>query len=222
MAGRRWRLLASFLPILVATAFLRGQDDAAERPAAPTLATPRSLLTAPPIWVPLPPSLPPSFPVGHYPVGRFPAGRSAMPFRQLVRSAGIIFSGHVISIGRAAGPSGRDNPAATTVTFQVEHAIRGTSGGQSLTIHEWAGLWPSGERYHVGERVLLFLYAPSKLGLTSPVAGSMGRFALGSRGEIVMNAQHLATFVADPLLGGKTIVSYADFALAVQRTSEEE
>ena len=152
----------------------------------------------------------------------FRLAEAPCPFRQLVRSAGIIFSGHVISIGRAAGPSGRDNPAATTVTFQVEHAIRGTSGGQSLTIHEWAGLWPSGERYHVGERVLLFLYAPSKLGLTSPVAGSMGRFALGSRGEIVMNAQHLATFVADPLLGGKTIVSYADFALAVQRTSEEE
>jgi hypothetical protein len=47
--------------------------------------------------------------------------------------------------------------------------------GQVLTVHEWAGLWSSGKRYCVGERVFLFLYPPGKLGLTSVV------FLLGHR-----------------------------------------
>jgi hypothetical protein len=100
--------------------------------------------------------------------------------------------------------------------------MRGVSPGQKLTIHEWAGLWARGESYYVGERVLLFLYAPGKLGLTSPVAGALGRFALDSRGYIVMSPQHVVTLAADPILGGKTVVPYADFARAVRRSSGEE
>jgi hypothetical protein len=83
-------------------------------------------------------------------------------------------------------------------------------------------LWSDGERYRVGERVLLFLYSPSKLGLTSPVAGAMGRFAMDSRGMIALSQQHVATLAANPILGGKTVVSYADFARAVQVSSREE
>jgi hypothetical protein len=139
----------------------------------------------------------------------------------MVRSAGIIFSGQVTSIGPADSSSGQAT-ASTAVTFLVEHAIRGASPGQSLTIHEWAGLWNSGERYRVGDRVLLFLYAPGKLGLTSPVAGAMGKFAMDSRGAIVITGQQTAVFGADPILGGKTAVSYSDFALAVRRASHEE
>ena len=100
--------------------------------------------------------------------------------------------------------------------------MRGTSPGQSLTIHEWGGLWTGGERYRVGEHVLLFLYAPSKLGLTSPVAGALGRFAMDSQGGVVLNAQHVATLAADPILGGKTMVPYAVFIQAVRRSSGEE
>lgn len=100
--------------------------------------------------------------------------------------------------------------------------MRGTSPGQLLTIQEWAGLWTGGERYRVGERVLLFLYSPSKLGLTSPVGGAMGRFAVDSQGKIVMSLQHTANFVDHPILGGKTIVPYADFVRAVQLSSREE
>jgi hypothetical protein len=103
------------------------------------------------------------------------------------------------------------------VTFQVEKAIRGTSAGQSLTIHEWAGLWSRGEQYQVGERVLLLLYSPSKLGFTSPVAGDLGRFALDSQGGIVISAQHFAMFGADPIMGGRASVPYIDFATAVRR-----
>ena len=142
-------------------------------------------------------------------------------FRQLVRAAGIIFSGRVTSIGQSASFS-RPDSASTVVTFQVEHAIRGTLAGQNLTIHEWAGLRLSGEHYRIGERVLLFLYSPSKLGLTSPVAGTMGRFAMNSQGQVVMSAQHVAALAADPMLGGKIVVPYAEFALAVRRSSGEE
>jgi len=125
------------------------------------------------------------------------------------------------AIGRPTASSGQ-YPASTTVTFQVERALRGTSPGKTLTIHEWAGLWTSGERYYVGERVLLFLYSPGKLGLSSPVAGAMGRFAMDSQGRIVMSPQHIVTLTADPILGGKTVVSYTDFAQAVRRSSGEE
>ncbi len=100
--------------------------------------------------------------------------------------------------------------------------MRGAAPGQNLTIHEWAGLWPRGERYHVGERVLVFLYSPGKLGLTSPVAGGLGRFAMDSQGRIRISGQHVAALAADPILGGKTVVPYAEFAQAVRRSSEEE
>jgi hypothetical protein len=104
--------------------------------------------------------------------------------------------------------------------------MRGTSAGQSLTIHEWAGLWTNGERYRVGEHVLLFLYSPSKLGLTSPVAGAIGKFAMDSQGRIMMNAQQAAALAADPVLaggtGGKSVVTYADFAQAVRRSGGEK
>jgi hypothetical protein len=211
MTGSCWRLLAAFLLIFVAALLLA--QDAADRspvPAPNWRATPNSGLGA---WY-----RPPLFPI---PPQRYPVASNALAFEQMARVAGIIFSGRVTSIGHSASFSGKD-PPSTTVTFQVEQALRGTSPGQSLTIHEWAGLWNNGERYHVGERVLLLLYSPSKLGLTSPVGGTMGRFAMDSRGRIVMNPQHLAVLSPDPILGGKTFVPYADFAMAVRRSRREE
>jgi hypothetical protein len=151
-------------------------------------------------------------PQGFFPQGFFP---------QLVRAAGIIFSGRVTSVGHNTSSQGLVR-AATSVTFQVEQAIRGTSPGQMLTIREWGGLWSSGESYRVGERVVLFLYSPGKLGLTSPVAGAMGRFEMDSPGRVVINPQHIATLAADPILGGKTTVPYRDFARAVGRAGGEE
>jgi hypothetical protein len=108
------------------------------------------------------------------------------------------------------------------VTFQVEHALRGTTTGQNLTIHEWAGLWTSKEHYRVGERVMLFLYPLSRLGLTSPVAGPMGRFAIDPQGRIKTNVQNISALSADPVIGGKKLVPYADFFHAVRRASGEE
>src|SRR5258708_29179611 len=91
-----------------------------------------------------------------------------------------------------------------------------------LTIHEWAGLWSIGERYRLGERVLLFLYPPSKLGLTSPVAGAVGRFAMDSQGHILLNGQHMAMLGADPILGKRAVIPYSEFARAVRRFGREE
>jgi hypothetical protein len=215
MAGSCWRLLAVFSLIFVAPSVLRGQDGAADRVPAgtqavttvPALDLPKLRYPSPitPVWIP------PPNPVAPHPI----------VFQQLVHTAGIIFSGRVTSVGRATSSLGPDH-ASTAITFQVEHAMRGTSPNQTLTIHEWAGLWERGERYHVGERLLLFLYTPSKLGLTSPVAGALGRFALDSQGHIVMSPQHIAVFAWDPILGGKTVVPYADLALAVRHFSREE
>jgi hypothetical protein len=117
---------------------------------------------------------------------------------------------------------GFSGPVCTTVTFHIEQAMRGAAPGELLTIREWAGLWNSGERYRVGEHVLLFLYSPSKLGLTSPVGGAMGRFAVDSRGMIVVSPQHRGTLSANPILGGRTVVPYVDFERAVQRSEGQE
>jgi hypothetical protein len=210
-------LLAAFSSIFVVSTFLHGQDAAADRsPAAASVpasslsrepGAPRDSRHTAPVWIP-PPGQPRSYPVAP-PV-----------LQQLARAAGIIFSGQVTFVGSAA-PSSGQYPASTTVTFQVEQAMRGASPGQTLTIHEWAGLRTS-EHYYVGERVFLFLYSPGKLGLTSPVAGGMGRFAMNSQGKIVMSPQHVVTLAKDPILGGKTVVSYADFAQAVLQSSREE
>jgi hypothetical protein len=218
MAGKCGRLLAALLFIFVTPAFLRGQDGVQDRIPflAPELERLRSSTLIEPTLIqpgriPPYPNLPMQSPA-------FPGGAV---FRQLAGAAGIIFSGRVTSVGRRPLPSGQD-PAATLVTFQVERAIRGISTGQNFTIHEWSGLWSRGERYRVGEHVLLFLYAPGKLGLTSPVAGAMGRFALDSEGRVLISGQQSASFMTDPILGGKTVVPYTDFVLAVRGSSRQE
>jgi len=90
--------------------------------------------------------------------------------RQMTRDSGYIFEGKVTGIERVADSLTAD-VSTVRITFQVEQGIRGVRTGQTLVIREWVGLWEQGERYRLGERVLLFLYRPSQLGLTSPVAG---------------------------------------------------
>jgi len=133
----------------------------------------------------------------------------------------MIFSGTVKSIERR--PASRGSAVETVVvTFHVENAIRGVTPGEDLTISQWIGLWTSGQRYRVGERVLLFLYPPSKLGLTSSVAGPLGRFNVDAWGRVLLSAHHLSAFRTDPVLGGKPRVRMSDFALAVRKACEEE
>lgn len=208
-------VVPAFVPALV-----RAQSlgvEAGRVDSAPDVAVPlRTDLAQPPARDQLRPHLPIELP------GKPPGIRPwTIGFPVIARAAGTIFSGTVTAIARRpARPS--QTVETVAITFHVENAIRGATPGEDLTISQWIGLWSSGQRYRVGERVLLFLYPPSKLGLTSCVAGAMGRFTIDPRGRVLLSAQHLSAFRADPVLGGKSRVSFSDFASAVQRAGEEE
>lgn len=105
--------------------------------------------------------------------------------QSMAARAGAIFSGRVISVVPVRAVAS-DRVATVTVTFQVEQAIRGVKAGQMFTFREWAGLWSGGERYRAGQRLLLFLYAPSRLGLTSPVGGDSGRLPVDAQGRVLL------------------------------------
>jgi len=139
---------------------------------------------------------------------------------QIARAAGTIFSGRVTAIARV--PASSRQVEAVAISFHVERAIRGVTSRQSLTIFQWVGLWNGEQRYRVGERVVLFLYPPSKLGLTSSVGGPLGRFSIDSLNQIALSEQHVAAFAADPALGGKSRISLPDFIRAARRSIEEE
>ena len=96
-----------------------------------------------------------------------------------------IFAGTVLQV-QHLNASPASTLACTSIRFRIDEAIRGVRQGQVLEIREWAGLWQSGERYRPGERLLLFLYPPSKLGLTSPVGHSAGRFPLDKDGRVLL------------------------------------
>jgi hypothetical protein len=156
--------------------------------------------------------------------------------RLLTRNSGYIFDGTVLSVERVAEtePGG---VWAVQITFRVEQAIRGVRNGQVLTVREWAGLWNSGARYRSGERLLLFLYPPSKLGLTSPVGGPLGRFAVDRGGNVIFdNARLAALFLSlgqtqssqtspDPALRakltGQNRLNSRTLALAIQSMARE-
>jgi hypothetical protein len=148
-----------------------------------------------------------------------PPGTIGLP--QLTHAAGMIFVAHVAGVAHLPAAGGQ---AIETIAirFHVEQVIRGATPGKDLTITQWIGVWSSGQRYRIGERALLFLYPPSKLGLTSCVGGPMGRFSLDPLGRILFSAQQISAFRRDPVLAGKSRVSFRDFALAVQQASEEE
>ena len=114
---------------------------------------------------------------------------------------------------------------AMKIVFHVEHAFRGVRTGQTLVIHEWAGLWESGERYRVGERVMLFLFSPGKLGLTSPVGRELGRFQLDPYGHVLLNRAHVAAISADPVLAGRwqgrTQISWKEFSRGIRGEIQE-
>ncbi len=103
----------------------------------------------------------------------------------VVRDSGKIFSGIVLKVEHHNSDSS-SALATTRIVFRVDDAIRNVRRGQTVEINEWAGLWQSGERYHAGERVLLFLYPPSKLGLTSPVGRGAGRFPVDRIGRVIV------------------------------------
>lgn len=155
--------------------------------------------------------------------------RPAPPIRlplnlgQLTQRAGLIFSGKVMSV-KPERSVGSDEVASVAITFQVEQAIRGTRVGRQLTIHEWAGLWTTGERYRVGERLMLFLHVPSKLGLTSPVGGAAGRFAVDQMGRVLLDPIQVQNLKGGPVpirIDRNRRILLPDFKRAIRRMAEE-
>jgi hypothetical protein len=107
--------------------------------------------------------------------------------RRVLRGSDRIFSGTVLQVEHR-NPASSSALATTRIVFRVDEGIRNVRRGQTVEINEWAGLWQSGERYHPGERVLLFLYPPSRLGLTSPVGNRAGRFPVSRAGKVTLEA----------------------------------
>jgi hypothetical protein len=113
-------------------------------------------------------------------------------WKQLSRRAGMIFAGRVLAT--APQPAATDRSAlaavpAVQVSFHVDQAIAGVEQGQILTIHEWAAAWSMHRPVRTGQHILIFLYPPSRLGLTSPVGGSLGQVALDSSGKTVLKLE---------------------------------
>jgi hypothetical protein len=117
------------------------------------------------------------------------------------RSSGYIFAGTVESVERVAPK--RNDVATVLINFHVDQAMRGVRAGQTLAIREWPGLWESGERYRPGEHVLLFLYPPSKLGLTSPVGGPRGRFRIDPSGRVILNPGRIGVRSRHPAIAAR-------------------
>ena len=171
------------------------------------------------IWLPQNPEA--SAPPFHNSLRRPVLSVDSPALPQISGAAGTIFSGTVMRIDHHGTTSGAQ-VETVSITFHVEKAIRGVTPGEDLTISQWVGLWSAGQRYRVGERVLLFLYPRSKLGLTSCVGGQIGRFVVDARGHVLLSSRHLSAFRTDPVLGGRSRVPLRDFALAVRRAGEEE
>ncbi len=113
-------------------------------------------------------------------------------WKQLSRRAGMIFAGTVLGSTPPATTIDRAVPAsipAVQLSFRVDRAIAGVARGQVLTIREWAGVWSMQRPMNKGQHILIFLYPPSRLGLTSPVGGSLGQVALDSSGKNVSKSE---------------------------------
>jgi hypothetical protein len=109
-------------------------------------------------------------------------------WKQASRRAGMIFAGTVLT----AAPQAAINDKAVSeasptlqLRFRVDQAIAGVEPGQVLTIHEWVGAQLVHRPMNSGQRILIFLYPRSRLGLTSPVGGPLGQVSLDPSGKYV-------------------------------------
>jgi hypothetical protein len=113
------------------------------------------------------------------------AGRVLGPqWKRLSQRAGMVFAGTVLSDWMGTARTDRSAPSIA-LRFRVDRAIAGVESGQVLTIREWTGAWSLYPPMRRGEHVLLFLYPPSRLGLTSPVGGPQGQVRLDATGRNV-------------------------------------
>ena len=144
---------------------------------------------------------------------------SGATLEQLGQHAGFIFRGRVLSVDRAK--PGRGSVTTVQVTFEVLEGIRGVRTGERLTIREWAGLWGAGQpRYRPGQELLLFLYPPSRLGLTSPVGDDLGILPIDAQGQVLAPPEPDLGPGAGPR-DRKPRVPYPEFSQRLRRALEE-
>jgi len=116
-------------------------------------------------------------------------------WKQLSRRAGIIFAGTLVSSGATLNKDQEAQPMfgpganVLELRFRVDRPIAGVEPSQFLTIREWTGALSRQRPLHQGDRILLFLYPPSRLGLTSPVGGAQGQIRLDPSGQHVAGEQ---------------------------------
>jgi len=156
-------------------------------------------------------------------------------WKQVSRRAGMIFEGTVVTTAAPIAADDGTVPGATAAVelrFRVDEAIAGVERGQVVTIHEWAGAWSRHRPMRSGERILIFLYPPSRLGLTSPVGGSLGQVALDASGKNVAKRRPAAVVGLGPglrnessqqprLPGGAGGVSVVQLERAISSAREE-
>ena len=100
---------------------------------------------------------------------------------EMASHAGVIFAGEVASISR------HDDAGYVDVGFHVDAAVLGCQAGGTYTVREWAGRWIGhGQRYLVGQRLLMLLTPPGPAGLSAPVYGIDGAIAIvaGAAGTV--------------------------------------
>ena len=109
----------------------------------------------------------------------------------LAQRADVIVQGKVTEV-RYEGLPGYSNIPTVEVTLNVENMVRGPAGSTYTFREALMGLQPkTGKQgYLVGQRLFLFLPAPSRYGLSSPVGIEQGRFHIArepSGSEMVAN-----------------------------------
>jgi len=125
-------------------------------------------------------------PVVELPIGPVSTGPGAAAtaddvIEQMARAAGVIFAGQITAVLMPPRFSGSAMAEGVVeVKFRVEQAVKGPAAGSVYTLREWAGLWSAmgGGRYRLGQRLLVFLYAPDARGMSSPVRGLDGAVPL--------------------------------------------
>ena len=95
----------------------------------------------------------------------------------LSQRADVIVQGKIISVRHENLP-GHSNFPTVAVTLEVENMLRGPSDKTYTFRETHFGVRLKGgkQNYQVGQRLLLFLPAPSQIGLSSPIGFEQGRF----------------------------------------------
>lgn len=119
-----------------------------------------------------------------------------MTIPEMTSAAGTIIIG---TVTQARGALDERGDPVTYTTFRVEQAIKG-SPGSTFTIKQYGGVTQTVSMlinhmryFRQGERVLVMLYPPSRLGFSSPVGLDQGAWSV--EGGMVQR-------VSDESLGG--------------------